>query len=160
VWQLDAADRSNLSIFAELEQLSVITKTPRHYFPMANGMANLSAEAIMASEGSMHAAVTSHKASLGEGWEEVLRLCGQILDAPITPNAELEWLNREARSLAEQADAFSKLAANLPWVAAAEFALNTSQDQIRRWQTEAAASPIMQLLAEAQNGNGNGVPAG
>jgi len=152
VWQLDAADRTNLSIFAELEQLSVITKTPRHYFPMANGMANLSAEAIMASEGSMHAAVSSHKASLGEGWEEVLRDCGKILGVDISQQAELEWLNREARSLAEQADAFVKLATNLPWMAAAEFALNTSQEQIQRWQTEAGASPILKLIADAQSG--------
>lgn len=158
VFQLDAADRKNLSIFAELDQLAVITKTPRHYFPLEQGMSNLSAEAIMASEGSMHAAVTGHKSTLGAGWEEVARLCGKVLGAELSPTASMEWMNHESRSLAEQADAYVKLAQSLPWMAAAEIALNVTDEQLRRWQSQQAMNPILGLVEEARLGStvGNG----
>lgn len=148
--EYQAADRKNLSVFAELDQLAVITKTPRHYFPLEQGMSNLSAEAIMASEGGMHAAVTGHKASLGEGWEEVLRLCGGVLGATLSSRAELDWAPTEARSLAERADAAVKLKDILPGMAVAEYALGASQDQINRWQSQRAMDPMTQLLAQAQ----------
>lgn len=150
-----AADRGNLSVFAELDQLAVITKTPRHYFPMEGGMSNLSAEAIMASEGAMHAGVTGHKSTLGEGWEEVNRLAGMVLDRParITQRAEMVWMDHESRSLAERADAASKLKDVLPAAAVAELALNATQEQIGRWQSQGAVDPLNQLLAAAQNGS-------
>lgn len=160
-----AADRKNLSIFAELDQLAVITKTPRHYFPLEQGMSNLSAEAIMASEGGMHAAVTGHKATLGEAWEEVLRLAGRVLERPVevSPRAELDWMDHESRSLAERADAASKLKDILPAMAVAEVALNATQEQIGRWQSQQAVNPLLQLVEQAQGQNGgvpSGVPAG
>jgi hypothetical protein len=144
--EFKAADRRNLSVFAELDQLAVITKTPRHYFPLEQGMSNLSADAIMASEGGMHAAVTGHKASIGEGWEEVCRLAGRILGVELSQQASMEWMKHESRSLAEQADAFVKLAGSngngLPWTAAAEVALNVTQDQLSRWQAQQAMNPL------------------
>ena len=152
-FEFAGADRKNLSVFAELDQLAVITKTPRHYFPLEGGMSNLSAEAIMASEGGMHAAVTGHEATLGEGWEDVCRLAGRILGTELTPQASLQWADHSSRSLAERADAFTKLASSLPWVAAAEIALNVTDEQIARWQTEQAMSPIMSLIRDAQNGD-------
>jgi hypothetical protein len=160
-----AADRKNLSIYGELDQLAVITKTPRHYFPLEQGMSNLSAEAIMASEGGMHAAVTGHKASLGDGWEEVGRLGGKVLDPPVelSPRAEVQWADHESRSLAERADAASKLKDVIPPIAVAELALGATQDQLDRWQAEGAVGPLTQILAAVQSGNGGvpgGVPAG
>lgn len=153
-----AADRRNLSVFQELDQLAAITKTPRHYFPMENGMANLSAEAIMASEGAMHAAVTGHKSTLGEGWEEVLRLCGQVLDVEISDQAEMVWMDHQARSLAERADAASKLKDVLPAVAIAELVLNANQDQISRWATQGAADPLLRLIQAAGSTPTSAVP--
>lgn len=145
-----AADRGNLATYPELDQLAVITKTPRHYFPMENGMSNLSAEAIMASEGAMHAAVTGHKSTLGEGWEEVNRLCGQILKVKISPQAETVWKDSESRSLAERADAASKLKDVLPPMAVAELALNATDAQIARWQAQAGSDAFTQLIVQAQ----------
>lgn len=155
--EFKAADRRSLSVFAELDQLAVITKTPRHYFPMEGGMSNLSAEAIMASNGTMYAAVTGHKASLGEGWEEVLRIAGKLLSsrAVISPRAELTWLDHESRSLAERADAASKLKDVVPQMAVAELALGATQEQIARWSAQQATNPLLELMAAAQNGNGN-----
>jgi hypothetical protein len=163
--EFSAADRKNLSVFAELDQLAVITKTPRHYFPLEQGMSNLSADAIMASEGGMHAAVTGHKASIGEGWEEVCRLAGRILGVELSQQASMEWMKHESRSLAEQADAFVKLAGSngngLPWTAAAEVALNVTQDQLSRWQAQQAMNPLAKLITAAQTSPaGNGFTAG
>jgi hypothetical protein len=154
--EYQAADRSNLSVFQELDQLAVITSTPRHYFPMPNGMSNLSAEAIMASEGGMHAGVTGHKATLGDGWEEVARLAGYILDLELSQRASAQWADHQSRSLAERADAASKLKDVVPPEAVAEIALGASSEQIARWQSLGAANPLAQLVAAASQPNGIG----
>lgn len=166
IGQLEAADRKNLSVFQELDQLAVITKTPRHYFPLETGMSNLSADAIRASEGGLHAKVTGHQASLGEGWEEVLRLAGRMLPSPVdlSPRASLQWADRESRSLAERADAASKLAAILPAQALIEKVLAIPSDDAAKF---AAQGALNDLIVAAQTpavppqpvGNGNGAVA-
>lgn len=157
----EAADRKNLSIYPELDQFATVTGTPRHYLPMEHGMSNLSADAIRASEGPLHAKVPSHKSSLGGGWEEVLRLAGRMLDQPVelSQRAELLWVDHESRSLAERADAASKLAEVLPWQALAEKVLNATQDEIGRWQSMRAADPLARLFAAAQERPGLPVAA-
>jgi hypothetical protein len=151
VVQLPAADRDNLSIFAELDQLATLSKTPRHYFPMKGGMQNLAADAIRASEGALHAKVTDHKAPLGEGWEEVTRLLGLMSDdhLELSPRAELQWKDHESRSLAERADAASKLKETLPPIAIAEKVLNFTQDEWRRWAAEGSANQLAGVVAAA-----------
>lgn len=146
-----AADRGNLSVYAELDQLASITATPRHYLPLAQGMTNLSADAIRASEGSLIAKVPDHKASLGEGWEDVLRLSGMMLDKPVdlSPRAELQWSDHETRSLAERADAAVKLKGVLPESAILEYVLNSTASQMARWRTERAGDVMSTLLAAA-----------
>jgi hypothetical protein len=154
--EFKAADRGNLSIFAELTELAASTETPRHYLPMDGGISNVSEPTIRAFEGGMHAKVNaSHKPSLGEGWEEVLRLGGMMLPnkVELSPRAGLTWADHESRSLGERADAFQKLAggeSGLPWTAAAEIALNLSQDQITRFEASRSSGVIGQLLLEAQ----------
>ena len=157
-----AADRKNLAIYPELDQLAVISATPRHYFPMENGMSNISADAIRASEGSMHAAVTGHKASLGTGWEEVNRLAGRCMDtkAELSPQAETVWVDAQSRSLAERADAVSKLAGVFPPVVIAELALNATQDQIARWQAVGATDPLLKILEQVKAEGSVGAGAG
>lgn len=153
IFEFKAADRENLSVLAELDQLATITKTPRHYFPMKNGMSNLSADAIRASEGGLHAKVTQYKASLGEGWEEVLRLCGLMLDEPVdlSPRAELKWKDHDSRSLAERADAAVKLAGidGFPFPLIAEKYLNLTRDEINRAESQMAGSVITKLIEAA-----------
>lgn len=150
-FEFKAADRKNLSVFAELDQFAVVTQTPRHYFPLEQGMSNLSADAIRASEGGLHSKSTGHKASLGESGEEILRVSGLMLPEPIrlSPRAEMTWKDHESRSLAERADAASKLKDVLPPAAVAELALNATGEQIARWEAQAASSAIGQLLAAA-----------
>jgi hypothetical protein len=149
--EFKAADRGNLSIFAELSQLAYITKTPAHYFPLDAGLSNISADAIRALEGGLHAKVTDHKASLGSGHQEILRLAGLMLAEPVqlSPRAEVLWKDSESRSLAERADAATKLKDILPWQAIAETVLNGSQDEINRWQAMRSSDALSTLLAAA-----------
>lgn len=152
--EFQAADRRNLSVFSELTELAAATSTPRHYLPMEGAISNVSEPTIRAFEGGMHATINgSHKPSLGEGWEEVMRLCGLMLENPVelSPRASLVWADHESRSLGERADAALKLQqAGLPWQAVADLALNLGQDEINRYTAMQSSNALAQLLAEAQ----------
>lgn len=155
----DAADRGGLSVFAELAQLAMLTKTPRHYFPQDGGISNVSADTIRADEGALNAKVTGHKASLGESWEEVCRLGGKMLGVELASRAEIVWADHESRSLAEKADAASKLKDILPMAAVAELALNATGEQIARWEADAGSSALGAMIAAMPTVPAN-VPAG
>jgi hypothetical protein len=134
-FEFEAADRKNLSIFAELDQLSSITKTPRHYFPTDKAFSNISADAIRASEGGLHAKVKKHKRSLGQGNWEIMRLLALMSDEEkvLPARATVEWQDHESRSMAERADAATKLASiGIPVPMIAERYLNFSQSDIGR----------------------------
>jgi hypothetical protein len=155
-FEYPAADRKNLSIFPELDQLSTITKTPRHYFPLENGMSNLAADAIRASEGSLHAKVTNYKATTGEGWEEVLRLGGLMTDDQVvlSPRAELKWKDHESRSMAERADAATKIASvGFPWQVIADKYLNFTSDEISKMEALLASSALTSLIKQVEEPN-------
>lgn len=149
--EFKAADRRNLSVFPETAQLAYLTKTPAHYFPLETGLSNISADTVRALEGGQAAKVTGHKGSLGEGWEEVLRLGGRQLDTPVelSPRAALDWGDHESRSLAERADAATKLKDILPWQALAKKVLNATQDDLAEWEAMRASDGLGTLLAAA-----------
>lgn len=152
IFEYKAADRKNLSIFAELDQLSSITKTPRHYFPLENGMSNLAADAIRATEGGQAAKTTNYKAETGEGWEEVQRLLGLMSDEQVglSQRAELLWKDNESRSMAERADAATKVASiGLPVPLVAEKYLNFSQEEVSKLEAQMMADPFSKLMVEA-----------
>lgn len=158
--EFKAADRKNLSVFAELDQLAVITSTPRHYFPLEQGMSNLSADAIRASEGGHAAKTTGHKASLGEDWEEVIRLGGKLLEPPINVprTAEVNWKDHESRSMAERADAAVKMKDILPWQVIAERFLNATDEEINRWAAMRGGD-VLGTLMEGLTGEIEPAPA-
>lgn len=149
--EFTAADRANLSVIAELDQLATITGTPRHYFPMQTGMSNLSADAIRASEGSLAAKVVGHKGTLGEGHEETLRVCGLALPDPVylSPRAELLWQDHEARSMAERADAAVKLQDILPRQVLWQRYLNATAEDTARWEALMMNDVLATLMAQA-----------
>lgn len=147
-----AADRSNLSIVNELDQLASVCKMPRHYLPLGTqGMANLSADTIRASESSLVSKIPGHKSSLGEGLESMMRVSGLMLDDPIEvpQTAEMQWADHETRSLAERADAAVKLKGILPEVALLEYVLNATSEQLTRWEAQQASSTLAQLIRAA-----------
>ncbi len=145
-----AADRKLLSPMEELDQLATITGTPRHHFPMSSGMSNLAADAIRASEGIQAAKVVGHKGTLGEGYEEMLRVCGLALPDPIylSPRAALLWQDHEARSMAERADAAVKLATIVPREVLWERYLNATQEDVARWKSMQMGDVIEGLVQE------------
>jgi hypothetical protein len=150
--EFKAADRTNLAIYPELDQLATITKTPRHYFPMEHGMSNLSADAIRADEGALHAKCTGYKGSLGGAWTDVLRLGGRVGKDKyeLSPRAAVWWMDHESRSLAERADAAAKLKDVMPWMVLAERVLNASQDDINRWSALRGSDALSVLVEEAK----------
>lgn len=149
--EFKAADRSNLSIFEELSQLAYITSTPAHYFPLETGISNISAETVTALEGGLHSKVARHKASLGQGHKEIMRLLGAMAKSPVTmsPRAQILWKQSETRSLAEAADAAGKLKDILPWQALAEKVLDADQDEISRWESMRSSDALSALIAGA-----------
>jgi hypothetical protein len=147
-----AADRGNLSVYAELGHLAALTKTPITAFPHEGSIANISSDAILSLERPLVGKIPAHKSAIGEGWEEVLRLAGVMLDDPVvlSQRAELTWTDHSTRSLAERADAAVKLSSlGLPLSAVAELALNTTQEQLARWKAESAGDVMGQLLQAA-----------
>lgn len=149
-----AADRGNLAIYPELQQLAYVTKTPAHYFPSATGMSNISEDTVRAFEGGLQAKLLLHKGTLGEGWEELLRLGGRLLEPAVdlSARAELIWKDSEFRSFAERADAATKLKDLLPWQALAEKVLDASQDEIDRWSAMRGSDALTTLFASAASG--------
>lgn len=162
-----AADRKNLSVLEELAQLAYITSTPAHYFPMSSGLSNISADAIRALEGALHAKLADHKAFLGEGWLEVNRLLGLMRhadqggEALLSPRARIVWKDVQSRSLAEQSDAAVKVRGLLPDVMIAERYLGLTQDDVALMETLKASEALNAVIAgaAAPDGAGAGEPA-
>lgn len=133
--QLPEANVSNYSAEEDIKQLGALTKTPPNYF--LGDMANLSADAIRAAEAALVSKVRRHHRSLGEAWEDVIRL-GLRVKNPDDPRAgdsraEIIWRDPESRSLAERADAASKLAGlELPWPVIGSYVLGMSPQEIAR----------------------------
>lgn len=162
--EYSAADRANLSITAELEQLATASNTPRHYFPMGSGTANISSDTIVAWESGLHGKIaTRHKPQIGAGWEDVFRLVALMRDGlDVPPTAAIRWGEHESRSLAERADAAVKLKDIMPWQAIAEKVLAANTETIARWQAERSSDAFGQLLTAASTPAPatNGQPAG
>lgn len=160
-----AADRGNLSITTELEQLATVSNTPRHYFPMGSGTANISSDTVVAWESGLHGKIaTRHKPQIGAGWEEVFRLIALMgEDVEVPPTASVRWAEHESRSLAERADAAVKLKDIMPWQALAEKALGANAETIARWEAQRSSDAFSQLLTVAASPvptSANGEPTG
>lgn len=116
--QLPESDLDNYFKAAEthIKHFAAITKTPAHY--LLGELVNLSADAIRAAEAALIAKTRRHQRSLGESWEEVLRLALRVVDPEDArasdPSGETIWRDPENRSRAEAADAAVKLNGILP----------------------------------------------
>lgn len=139
------------AVESHVRHLAAITQTPAHY--LLGQMVNLSADAIRAAEAGLISKVSRHKIDLGEPWEEVMRLALKAQD-PSDARAdqvdgETLWKDSESRSLAEQADAATKLATVLPQGAVWERVLQASPQEISRWRSQSAEDGIAALLQGA-----------
>jgi hypothetical protein len=149
--QLPEADLDNYgkAIDRYVHQLAAITKTPAHY--LLGQLVNISADAIRASEAGLVSKSRRHRRGAGEAWEEVSRLAciakGIDLSGTSAASAETIWSDLESRSMAERADAATKLKDILPWQALASKVLGASPQEIDEWETMRASDGLTSLLS-------------
>jgi hypothetical protein len=150
VTELAGADLKGFgdAIDHDIETLAGITQTPAYYLRSVP-IQNVSADAIRASDAPLNARVEDHKPFIAEGWEETCRVAALMGGlGEVSQGAEIQWVNRESRSLAERADAAVKLSSILPWQALAEYVLDASQEEIARWEQQRAAGDLNSILAQ------------
>lgn len=110
--QFAAADLKQYveALEAHIRHLAAITQTPPHY--LLGSLVNLSAEALAASEAGLMRKIRDRRSTLGEGYEQALRLAAGILgddEAAMDTSSQVHWQDVESRSLAQVADAMVKL---------------------------------------------------
>lgn len=149
--QLPEADLENYgkTIDRYVQQLAAITKTPPHY--LLGQLVNLSADAIRAAEAGLVSKVRRHQKRVGEAWEEVLRLsliaAGEEISTAAM-SAQIIWKDPESRSMAERADAATKLKDILPWQALASKVLAATPQEIQEWSEQRGADALNALIAQ------------
>ena len=154
--QLPEAKIDNYSPEMDIKHLAALTKTPASY--LLPGMINLSDDAIRGMERALVAKAKRHHRSLGEAWEDVVRLALRVKD-PDDPrgrdqSAQIIWTDPESRSLAERADAAVKLdAIGIPKGVIMSKVLGMTPQEIARAKTE-GGDDILESLMRA-NGTEN-----
>jgi hypothetical protein len=118
-----------------VQHIAAQTRTPPHYLLGASGNFP-SGESLKATETGLVAKVRRKQLSLGEGWEEALRLAFTI-EGPRSKAdavaAETIWANPESRSVAETTDAAVKMSSiGVPRPALWEF-IGATPQQIEAW---------------------------
>lgn len=99
---------------ADVRSLAAVSQTPVH--ELLAQMSNLSAESLAAAEASLTRKVEARKHTLGESWEQTLRLAALVdgdTESADDVSAQVSWRDMESRSLAQAADALGKLATML-----------------------------------------------
>lgn len=151
--QLPEASLGNYGSVNEsnIKHLAAITKTPAHY--LLGEMVNLSADAIRAGEAGLTSKTYRHHRPIGEGWEEVSRLALRIKNPSSKtaddPSVEVAWRDPESRSLAERADAATKLAStNLPWQFIGEKVFNLSPQEIQEIDALRGSDVLAEVLSQ------------
>ncbi|MFD9893331.1 phage portal protein [Amycolatopsis sp. NPDC059027] len=158
-WQLsgDPLDGYILAFETAVHHLAVASQTPAHY--LLGKLANLSADAIAAAETTLTRKVTGYKQTLGEAFEQQLRLASKLAGLDFPETAEVQWADRESRSLAQVADAIQKLASTgVPKQALWAMLPNVTQTQIEEW-TELAAQQQADVIDGLAETLVNGRPA-
>lgn len=117
----DSFEAGDLKQYVEVvtmlvQHIASITSTPPHYL---NASADrLSGESLKSAETALVAKVRRRMRNFGTGWEEVIRLAGEVEEIERLANAhrmETIWRDPETRSEAEHMDALSKKKAlNVP----------------------------------------------
>ena len=145
VFQLTAADLSNLIRFveADLRLLSAQSRTPM--FALAGDLVNIGADTVDALDAALKAKAQRHARNLDSRWHRVGELVdrainGQTVDAPGQPaQIEVVWGDFELFTFTQRADAAIKLrTAGYPFVAIAR-KMGETPDEIARLLDERQA---------------------
>jgi hypothetical protein len=126
-----------------IQHIAAQTRTPPHYLLGSTGSFP-SGESLKATETGLVAKVRRKQLSLGEGWEEAMRLAfaveGDMTRAEMV-EVETIWANPESRIVTATVDAAVKLASiGVPRPALWEY-VGASPQQIARWKVEGEPKP-------------------
>jgi hypothetical protein len=135
------------AVEADVQHLAAVTRTPPHY--LLGGMANLSAEALVAAETGLSRKVAERQQTFGEAWEDVIRLAAIAADRPeiaTDPEIETIWRRTETVSEAQVVDAATKLASIDVPIEALWERIGASPQQIARWRRMATGDALRSAL--------------
>ncbi|MGB3675397.1 MAG: phage portal protein [Candidatus Nanopelagicales bacterium] len=110
--QLNAADMGGYgnAVDVLLTQISAVSGLPSHYLGISTDNP-ASADALRASEASLTARAEARQAQFGRSWEDMARLVVGVRDGadPTTVDVRVSWADAATRSVAQEADAVTKL---------------------------------------------------
>lgn len=143
-----------------LTQFFAVAQIPPQY--LLSRMANLSGDALAGAESTLASLVADLQTSVGEGWEQVMRLANRAAGEDATDVAsEVIWSDAEARSFAQAIDAITKLiAAGFPHEAAFELIPGATPQKVSRWMDMRDAEATDPLLERALRPVADGAAAG
>lgn len=144
-----------------VQDLAAISQVPPQ--ALLGEMVNLSAEALTATMHGTESRAAEIRVSLGESFEQLLRLGAVIAGDPQSAGddlAQVRWEDTSARSLAQVVDALTKLATglNVPPSALWDRIPDVTDQDIERWTAIAETSDPLARLADefaAQADSGN-----
>lgn len=115
-------------------------------------MANLSAEALAATEAGKDRRAAEIETSLGESFEQYLRLAANIAGSPAAAgddSAQVRWADTTARSLAQVVDALGKMATMLgiPPQGLWDRVPDATDQDIAEWKALAESNDVLGQLA-------------
>lgn len=110
--QLAAADLAGYeaSVRVILGQIMAVSTLPSHYVGVFTDNP-ASADALRAAEASLTARAEARQATFGRAWEQVARLIVAVRDGvdPASVEVRVKWADAATRSVAQEADAVTKL---------------------------------------------------
>lgn len=124
--------------------------------PAKNGkLVNLAAEALALAGKDENEKLTDKRESLGESWEQVLRLDAEMdgdSETAFDSGAEVVWRDTEARSFAQVVDGVTKLAQQgVPIESLLSFIPGMTQQQIRGIQDAIQSAQTQAVVTELRN---------
>jgi len=144
--QLDAGDLAGYegAVRVLVSQIMAVSALPSHYVGvMANQPA--SADALRAAEASLTARAEARQQSFGRGWEQVARLMIATRSGadPRQLDVRVQWADASTRSIAQEADAVTKLfAAGLLPASYALKRLGYADDEVEAIRTARRAEAL------------------
>lgn len=162
--QLPGADLAGYenAIGVLMRQVSAVSGLPEHMLGIG-GDNPTSADAIRASEAALTARAEARQATFGRAWEDVARLMVAVRTGvdPAAVNLRVQWADPATRSVAQEADAVTKLhAAGLLPAAYALRKLGYSDDEITEITRARASERQAAASADVLAPGGPGRPPG
>ena len=144
--QLEAANLAGYeaAVRVLLGQIMAVSALPAHYIGQLSDTP-ASADALRAAEASLTARAEARQQQFGRSWEDVARLIVTVRDDadPLAVDVRVKWADASTRSVAQEADAVTKLfAAGLIPASYALQRLGYTDDQVAEIRTARRAEAL------------------